>query len=216
MLALAIVGTLDTVLSHISPNYRPTIVTEILPSWWTWQVWWIALLIVVLIATLHTASRRIRELTPLDIGINLVFNPAKPDYKQIDGDYETYIIGASGRGRAIENPEVLVHSLFRRTLGHIVIDVSKVRLRPTPSSLAVINTGITPTYFVNVFVHKVGQREITFCHFDHSGKPIPLEVGEWQLVLLARGSNSTEEEVIRLLLSLDGNGNLEVTRKIKE
>jgi hypothetical protein len=212
MLPLAIIGTLDTVLSHIDPNYRPAIITEILPEWWAWQVWLIAFLIVVLIATLHTASHKIRELTPPDIGINLVFNPARPDYKEVIGDIETYIIGISGRGGTIEHPEVFVHSLFKRTPQHINITVPKIRLTPKSSSLEVINAGITPTYFVNVLIHEVGQKEITFCHFDRHTKPTLLEVGDWRLVLVARGSNSTKEGVIRLLLNLDEQGNLSVSR----
>jgi len=214
MLGLTILGIIDTVLPRIDPNYRPAIVSEILPDWWTWQVWVIAILIVALFATLETAYRKIRDLTPRDIAINLAFNPDRPDYKEIDGNYETYTIGAAGRGATIENPEVYVHSLFKRIPRRTSINVSHVRLRPTSSSLNVINIGIATTYFVNVFIHKAGERGITFCHLDRSGKPIPLEVGEWQLVLVARGSNSTEEGVIRLLLNLDEQGNLDVTRKI--
>jgi hypothetical protein len=215
MLALAIVGTLDTVLSHISPSYRPAIVTEILPSWWTWQVWWIALLIVVLIATLHTASRKIRELTPLDIGINLAFSETRPDYKQINGDEETYVVGVSARGGKIEDPEVFVHSLFEnKPTPRIGIYIPRRRLTPTPSSMAIINAGITPTYFVNVFKHKAKQKEIKFCHLNYATEPISLTYGEWQLILRARGSNSTNEGHIRLLLRLDEQGNLDVSRKI--
>jgi len=214
MLGLTILGIIDTVLPRIDPNYRPAIVSEILPDWWTWQVWVIAILIVALFATLETAYRKIRDLTPRDIAINLAFNPDRPDYKEIDEDYETYTIGAAGRGATIENPEVYVHSLFKRTPRYTSINVSHVRLRPTPSSLTVINVGIATTYFVSVFIHKAGEKEITFCHIDHSGKSIPLEVGEWQLVIVARGSNSTKEGVIRLLLNLDEQGNLGVARKI--
>lgn len=216
MLGLTILGIIDTVVPRINPNYRPAIVGEILPDWWTWQVWVIAILIVALIATLETAYRKMKELTRRNIGIGLAFNETRPDYKRINKGEETYIVGLRAIGGKIEDPEVFVHSLFEhKPLPTIGIDIPRIRLAPTINyQTTTVNPGITPTYFVNVFKHKVGQKEIEFCFFNYASEPIQLGwgCGEYQLILRARGSNLNEEGIIRLLLKLDEHGKLEVSR----
>jgi len=216
MSILATIGILDTVLSHISPSYRPAIVTEILPSWWTWQVWWIALLIVVLIATLHTAARKICELTP-KIAIKLSFDEARPEYKQINraGTEETYSIGLIAVGGKIENPEIFVSSLVKltprgRKKG---IKIPRVPLTPAMSyPTAIVNPGMPPTYFVNVFKYKARRKEIEFCS-NFSTKPMQLEHGEYRLVLRAKASNVSKGARIDLTLKFDKKNNLKVEEK---
>ena len=69
MLAVAILGTIDTIFSHIFPNYRPTIISEVLPDWWTWQIWVMIILFIALIATLETAYRKIRQINNKKLGV---------------------------------------------------------------------------------------------------------------------------------------------------
>ena len=218
LIVVTILGTIDTIGSRISPSYRPPLISEVLPDWWTWQEWVIIILFIALFATLETAYRKIRELTPKNIGIGLVFNETRPDYKRINKDEETYIVGFSAIGGKIEDPEVFVHSLFEnKPLPRIGIDIPRMRLAPTINyQTTTVSPGVTPTYFVNVFKHKVGQKEIEFCFFNYASEPIKLPRGECQLVLRARGSNLTEEGIIRLLLKLDEHGNLKVSRRREE
>jgi hypothetical protein len=181
-------------------------------------VWWLVItLALTCILVLEGAYRRVRELTPRNIRAILNFNEVRPDYKRINGDEETYAIGFSAIGGKIEDPEVFVHSLFEnKPMPRLSVYVPTKRLTPAVGyKIKAVNPGITSTYFVNVFMHKIGQKQIKFCHFNYTSEPIPLTAREWELVLRGRGSNTPENDdgVIRLLLTLDENGNLEVKRE---
>lgn len=77
MLAVTILGTIDTIFSRIFPNYRPTIISEILPDWWTWQIWVMVILFISLIATLETAYRKIRQINK-QLGVGVVETDPDP------------------------------------------------------------------------------------------------------------------------------------------
>jgi hypothetical protein len=203
-------GIIDTILSHIFPDYRPAIISEILPDWWTWQVWLIAVLFIAFIATLDTAYRRIRQLSPTT-NIRLVFDETRPEYIHVREGEETYSIGVSAIGGKIENPEVFVSRLLRVTPPREVIKIPRLRLTPIVSH-SIINPGNTPTYFVDVFRHKRRQRKINFC-FSGVGESTELEYGLYELRLRARGSNIINSEIIELLLRLDENNNIEIEQE---
>lgn len=186
---LGIIGIAQTVLSLRDRDYVITVAnTDI--DYRVWFVFTLALLVAIILRVLYVADKYKSQSESI-VKVRIVYNEKNyPACRKTEGDVETIRIGYRVIGKQpIENPVVLPSNLFRidTSVQYTKIPVTQFPLRAM-TRINSVQPGLTPSYWVNVFTHKVGSREIEMCYDNYSEEPLLLSPGCYQLGLIARGT----------------------------